>query len=99
MDCRVRVAFACQTALVQMQVNLLDAYLDAWADPEVGQGVQTHPGIARLLIFAMLKFSLRPLLGMWTPPEKTFWIRACDVHEYANQNKCRSLKLVSVLYP
>ena len=25
------------------------------------------PGIARLLIFAMLKFSVRPLLGIWTP--------------------------------
>ena len=38
------------------------------------------PGIARLLIFAMLKISVRPLLGIWTPPppEKIFWIRACD---------------------
>ena len=33
------------------------------------QGVRTPPppGIARLLIFAMLKFSVRPLLGIWTP--------------------------------
>ena len=35
------------------------------------------PGIARLLIVAMLKFSVRPLLGIWTHPEKIFWIRAC----------------------
>ena len=44
------------------------------------QGVGTHPGIARLLIFAMLKFSVRPLLGIFgpppPPPEKIFWIRA-----------------------
>ena len=33
-----------------------------------GQGVRTTPGIARLLVFAMLKFSVRPLLGIWTPP-------------------------------
>ena len=35
-----------------------------------GQGVRTPPGIARLhvLICAMLKFSVRPLLGIWTPP-------------------------------
>ena len=26
------------------------------------------PGIARLYVFAMLKFSVRPLLGIWTPP-------------------------------
>ena len=37
----------------------------AWADPEGGQGPDP-PGIARLLIFAMLKFSVRPLLGIWT---------------------------------
>ena len=50
-----------------------------WADPEGGggQGVRTYPGIARLLIFAMLKFSvIRPLLGIWTPTEKFFWISA-----------------------
>ena len=36
------------------------------------------PAIARLLIFAMLKFSVRPLLGIWIPvTEKIFWIRAC----------------------
>ena len=28
MDCCVRVALACQAALIQMQVNLLEAYLD-----------------------------------------------------------------------
>ena len=45
-------------------------------DPEGGQGVQTPPppppptGIARLLVFAMLKFSVRPLLGIWTPLRK-----------------------------
>ena len=34
-----------------------------------GQGVRTPPpGIARLLMLAMLKFSVRPLLGIWTPP-------------------------------
>ena len=41
------------------------------ADPEGGgggKGVRTPRGIARLLIFAMLKFSVRPFLGMWTPP-------------------------------
>ena len=33
-----------------------------------GQGVPPHPpGIARLFVFAMLKFSVRPLLGIWTP--------------------------------
>ena len=32
-----------------------------------GTGGQEPPGIARLLIFAMLKFSVRPLLGIWTP--------------------------------
>ena len=44
-----------------------------WADPEGGggQGVRTPPpppGIARLLFFAMLKFSARPLQGIWTLP-------------------------------
>ena len=32
--------------------------------------------IARLSIFAMLKFSVRPLLGIWTTLEKIFWICA-----------------------
>ena len=40
------------------------------------RGGPDPPGIARLLIFAMLKFSVRPLLGNWSPPEKIFWIRA-----------------------
>ena len=31
-------------------------------------GPDPPPGIARLLIFAMLKFSARPLPGIWTPP-------------------------------
>ena len=33
------------------------------------RGSRPLPGIARLLIFAMLKFSVRPLLGIWTPRE------------------------------
>ena len=44
-----------------------------------GQGVRTPlntppppPGIARLLISAMLIFSVRPLLGIWTPPLRKF---------------------------
>ena len=44
-------------------------------------GPDPPPGIARLYIFAMLKFSVRPLLGTPPPPtpptEKNFWIRAC----------------------
>ena len=37
------------------------------------------PGIARLLIFAMLKFSIRPLLGIWTPsPPPTPWENFLD---------------------
>ena len=40
-----------------------------------GQGVRT-PMELPLLIFAMLKFSVRPLLGIGTPPENIFWIRA-----------------------
>ena len=28
MDCLVRVALACQAALIQTQVNILEAYLD-----------------------------------------------------------------------
>ena len=38
-----------------------------WADPEGGTGGPDPPGIAKLLIFAMLKFSIRPLLGTRTP--------------------------------
>ena len=34
------------------------------------KGSRPLPGIARLLIFAMLKFSVRPLLGIWTPLRK-----------------------------
>ena len=43
-----------------------------------GNGGLDPPGIARLLIFAMLKFSVRPLLEFWTPPppEKIFGICA-----------------------
>ena len=44
------------------------------------------PGIARLFVFAMLKFSvrwgLRPLLGICTPPGKIFWIRACQTRSF-----------------
>ena len=53
-----------------------------WADPEGGggQGVWIPPGIARLLIFAMLKFSVRPVTPSGNldppPPEKIFWICA-----------------------
>ena len=56
--------------------------LRTWADTEGEgggrQGVRTpSPGIAILLIFVMLKYSVRPLLGIWTTtPEKIFWIRA-----------------------
>ena len=32
------------------------------------RGPPPPPGIARLFVFAMLKFSVRPLLGIWTPP-------------------------------
>ena len=60
-----------------------------WADPEGGgggQGVRTPPppGIARFLVFAMLEFSVRLLLGILNPlppppppPQKIFLIRAC----------------------
>ena len=41
----------------------------SWVDPEGGTGGLDPPGIAGLLIFALLKFSVRPLLGIWTPPE------------------------------
>ena len=54
----------------------IDRYL-TWLYSEGGQGVPPPPRIARLLVFAMLKFSVRPLLGIWTPPEKIFWICAC----------------------
>ena len=38
----------------------------AWADPEGGgTGGPDPPGIARLFIFAMLKFSIRPFLSDW----------------------------------
>ena len=56
-------------------------FINAWADPEGGggggggQGVRSPPEIARLLIFAMLKllkFSVRPLLGIWSPPPENF---------------------------
>ena len=43
---------------------------------DMRSGHPPPPGIARLLVFAMLKFSARPLLGIWTPPEKIFWNRA-----------------------
>ena len=36
-----------------------------WLDPEGGTGGLDPPGIARLLVFAMLKFSVRPPLGIW----------------------------------
>ena len=35
-----------------------------------GTGGPDPPGIARLLIFAMMKFSVRPLLVIWTPLKK-----------------------------
>ena len=34
----------------------------------VGGSGPPPPGIARLLIFAMLKISVRPVLGIWTRP-------------------------------
>ena len=41
----------------------------SWVDPEGGgTGGPDPTGIARLLIFAMLKFSVRPLLGICPPP-------------------------------
>ena len=49
-----------------------------------GSGHPPPPGIARLFVFAMLKFSVRPLLGIWTPPPlgKIFWIRACQTRAF-----------------
>ena len=38
--------------------------------------------LARLFVFATLKFSVRPLLGIWTPPGKIFWIRACQTRSF-----------------
>ena len=38
---------------------------------DMRSGPQPPLGIARLLIFAMLKFSVRPLLGIWTSPPPT----------------------------
>ena len=35
-----------------------------------GTGGPPPPRIARFLVFAMLKFSVRPLLGIWTPLRK-----------------------------
>ena len=49
------------------------------------RGSPPSPGIARLFVFAMLKFSVRPLLGIWTPPPphgKIFWIRACQTRSF-----------------
>ena len=58
------------------------------------------PRIARLLVFAMLKFSLRPLLGIWTPPEKIFWIHACKVIKVFQllQNRVWSLSFDVVVF-
>ena len=53
----------------------IDRYL-TWAYSEGGQGVRTPPRIARLLVFAKLKFSVTPS-GNLDPPEKIFWICAC----------------------
>ena len=84
-----RHKFSSPKADPQLDASLFgDSYVNACADPAGGGGTggpdppppHTHtPGIARLLIFAMLKFSVRPLLGIWTPPEKIFWIRAWNV--------------------
>ena len=46
-----------------------------WADPEGGGGKggpdpPPFPRGINLLIFAMLKFSGRPILGIWTPLKK-----------------------------
>ena len=40
--------------------------------PNMGSAPPPSPGIARLYVFAMLKFSVRPLLGIWTPPPPNF---------------------------
>ena len=47
--------------LGEVWVTIMMFLLLPWADPE---GEQGPPGIAKLLIFAMLKFSARPLLGI-----------------------------------
>ena len=53
-----------------------------------GQGVWTPPppGIARLLIFAMLRFSVRPLLGIWTPPPPLRKFSGSTHAKHCNEN-------------
>ena len=51
----------------------IERYLSVtWADPEGVGVVGTDPLEARLIIFAMLKFSVRPLMGIWTTLRKFF---------------------------
>ena len=40
--------------------------------PHTHTHTHTHTWNCKINIFAMLKFSIRPLLGIWTPPEKKF---------------------------
>ena len=50
-----------------------------------GSGPPPPPGIARLLIFVILKFSFRPHLGIWTPPPPPPLRKrsgSAHVHEY-----------------
>ena len=57
------------------------------------------PWNCQVIIFAMLKFSVTPLLGIWTlphPPEKIFWIRACP-DSIRNACNIYQLKKLSVL--
>ena len=78
------LAFGCRTYIVSYSWRLVGTschVVGVWfmGGSRGGQGVQTPPppGIAKSLIFAMLKFSVRPRLGIGTPTENIFLIRAC----------------------